>query len=368
MLRIGFVPLIDAAPLIVAAQQGFFADEGLTVLLERQIGWGNVRDKLTFGQLHASHALLGMPLCSVLGRDGFAEPLVAVMNLGCGADAITFGPSLVRAGVESAAQLAELCRRNGHRAKPTLAHVFGCSVHHYLLRAWLAASGINPDSDVRLCVLPPLQVAEHTRQEYLDGFCCGEPWNTLASGAGVGRIVAVTTDLVPHHPDKVLAMKCSWAESHPDTVHRLVRAVLRGLLFLTETSDQGRLARMLAAPEALNLPVEGIEQSLSLLGSFARPGIARGRRSSFDPAWAFPSITHHAWLGVQMIRWGHLPEQTGLAQLARRCVQSDAFRTAAGELGIDLPETDDPPMPLRDRIFTLPAASPAAWPAYSTAG
>ena len=61
VLRVGFVPLIDAAPLIVAREMGFFEEEGLTVQLERQIGWANVRDKLTFGHLDASHALLGMP-------------------------------------------------------------------------------------------------------------------------------------------------------------------------------------------------------------------------------------------------------------------------------------------------------------------
>ncbi len=105
------MPLTDAAPLLVAAEQGFFADEGLRVELHRQIGWGNVRDKLTFGQLDAAHALVGMPLLSGLGREPFAEPLVAVMNLGGGADAITLGRRLTDAGVATAADLAEWCRR-----------------------------------------------------------------------------------------------------------------------------------------------------------------------------------------------------------------------------------------------------------------
>ena len=81
-LRIGFVPLIDAAPILVAEALGFFRREGLAVSLHRQVGWANVRDKLSFGQLDAAHALLGMPLASHLGRDSFNEPLVALMGLG----------------------------------------------------------------------------------------------------------------------------------------------------------------------------------------------------------------------------------------------------------------------------------------------
>ena len=101
VVRIGFVPLVDAAPLIAALELGYFSDEGLNVNLLRQIGWGNVRDKLTFGALHASHALLGMAPLSVLGRDQFAEPLVSIVSLGTGGNAITFSRRLTAMGVTS---------------------------------------------------------------------------------------------------------------------------------------------------------------------------------------------------------------------------------------------------------------------------
>jgi ABC-type nitrate/sulfonate/bicarbonate transport system substrate-binding protein len=179
-LNIGFVPLLDAAPLIAAFELGYFADEGLSVVLERQIGWGNVRDKLTFGSLLASHALLGMPAASVLQQPRYPEPLVAILSLGSGGSAISVSQPLFDAGVQSGDALAAWVMRlaRGHMP-PLLAHVFDCSTHHYLLRDWLSKAQIDPDRYVRLCVLPPPQMVRQTANGYIDCFCVGEPWNTM---------------------------------------------------------------------------------------------------------------------------------------------------------------------------------------------
>ena len=367
LVRIGFVPLTDAAPLVVAAEQGYFGDEGLSVRLERQIGWGNVRDKLTFGQLDAAHALVGMPLWSVLRREVFAEPLVALMNLGGGADAITFGRRLTHAGVTTAADLAAWVsdgRRSVGGPVPAVAHVFGCSVHHYLLRAWLAAGGVDPDRDVRLCVLPPPQVGRQLEKGYLDGFCCGEPYNTLSAGEGYGRLVAVTSDIVPAHPDKVLAVTRRWAEEHPDVLPRLCRAVLRAMQFCDDDRNLPAVAELLARPPYLNLPAEPIRRSLSLLRTFVEPGAARAvdriqqRGRQFDPATAFPSVTHHAWYAGQMARWGHLADGVDVLAAATACVWAEPFRQAAGDLGVACPDDVAPPMRLRTGTFSISAAQP----------
>lgn len=361
-LRIGFVPLLDAAPLIAALELGFFADEGLDVTLDRQIGWGNIRDRLTYGQLDAAHALLGMPLFSVLGRDWFSESLICLMNLGCGADAITFGRRLIDAGVTSSATLARWVRDRGGQSVPVLAHVFNCSVHHYLLRSWLAAAGVDPSEDVRLCVMPPPLVERQMAKGYLDGYCVGEPWNTLAASEGAGQIVAVTSDIVPAHPDKVLAVHQRWAEANPHRLEPMIRAILRGMQFCNSEQNSLALADMLARPEYIGVEAAVIRKSLSLSRTFLPPGANRtaaavgqadGRRSTFDPSTAFPSITHHAWLAKQMMRWEHLSNQSPVASLAARCVTAGPFRAAASSLGIACPDRDDPPMQLRSGVFTV---------------
>ncbi len=357
-LRVGFVPLTDAAPLVVSAERGFFDDEGLRVSLERQIGWGNVRDKLTFGHLQAAHALVGMPMASTLGREGYAEPLVAVMALGTGADAITFGRRLTDAGVATVAGLAERVRRGGGPA-PVLAHVFGCSAHHYLLRAWLAAGGIDPDRDVRLCVLPPPQVDRQLAKGYLDGYCCGEPYNTLAETAGHGRLVALTADIVPAHPDKMLVVTRRWAGENPDLLPRLCRAVLRGMQFCNDDANLSTVAELLARPCYLNVPAAAVHRSLTLLRTFVGPGAARAvgpteaRGRPFDPRSAFPSVTHHAWFASQMARWGHLEPFADVSALAGACVSIGGYRSAAASLGVACPDEDAPPMRLRTGTFTM---------------
>jgi ABC-type nitrate/sulfonate/bicarbonate transport system substrate-binding protein len=356
-LRIGFIDLIDAAPLIVALEQGFFADEGLPVVLERQLGWGNIRDRLTFGQLDAAHALLGMPLFSRIGRDWFLEPLVALMNLGSGGNAITLSRRLIDAGVRSAVTLAQYIRNDPRHEVMVFGHVFSCSMHHYLLRDWLASGGIDPDVDVRLRVFPPNQMAGHMAREYVQGFCVGEPWNTLAQRNGAGDIVAVTTDIVPEHPEKILAVTQRWLDANGPLGVPMIRAVLRGCAFCEDERNADALAELLARPQYLNAPREVIRQALAMDRNVARsfsPPVARSsdwRIRSFAPPATFPSKTHSAWFAAQMIRWGHLRRDADVLAMARGCSGTSAYRAAARSLEVECPATDFPPMHLRCGLF-----------------
>jgi len=350
-LRIGFVDLIDAAPLIVAHEKGFFAAEGLRVTLERQLGWGNVRDRLTFGQLDAAHALLGMPLFSRIGRDWFIEPLVALTNLGSGGNAITLSRRLIDAGVRTPASLAQYIRNDPRQEVMLFAHVFSCSTHHYLLRDWLASSGVDPDRDVRLRVFPPNQMAGHMKRGYLEGFCAGEPWNTLARQEGSGEIVAVTADIVPEHPEKVLAVTRRWLDRNANVATPLVRAVLRGCAFCEDERNIDALTDLLARPQYLNLPREVIAKAVSLDRSDIRGSSSDWRVRSFAPSATFPSMTQSAWLATQMVRWGHLRAEVDIHALARACVDTMAYRAAARSLGIECPSSDHPPMRLRGGLF-----------------
>jgi len=361
-LRIGFLDLIDAAPLIVAHDRDFFDDEGLTVSLERQLGWGSIRDRLTFGQLDAAHALLGMPLFSHLSRDRFLEPLVAVMNLGAGGNAITLSKRLIDAGVRSATTLADYVRAAPAGAdKLILSHVFGCSMHHYLLRDWLAAGGIDPDRDVSLRIFPPGQLARHLERGYVDGYCVGEPWNTIAERAGAGRIVALTSDIVPAHPEKVLAVTRKWARTHESVLVPMIRAILRGCAVCEDAASAEYLADLLGRPEYVNTDADAIRQSLRLDVTAHRAGRAADWQARcFAPAATFPSKTHAAWMASQMIRWGQLPDMTTTLAIANHCADSTAYRAAAASLGISCPTSDFPPMALRNGVFDPAAGAGSA--------
>jgi ABC-type nitrate/sulfonate/bicarbonate transport system substrate-binding protein len=359
-LRLGFVPLIDAAPLVVAQECGHFADEGLHVSLERQIGWANVRDKLAFGHLDASHALLGLPLASVLHPETQGEELVSVLSLSSGGNAITLGRQLTQAGVNSAATLARWIH-DPHRVGPVVfAHVFGCSMHHYLLRDWLDAAGIHPDVDVRLCVIPPSQMTRQLAAAQLDGFCVGEPWNTHAAREGSGDVVCPTTDILPAHPEKVLATTRRWAADNTAVLTPLIRAILRACAYCNDPNNLSALAEMLAQPKYVGVDADVIRASLSLDRTFGlNPRFASVRpldwtMRSFSAAASFPSRTHVAWMLEQMIRWGHAPSDVDLVEVADRCTDSQPYRRAAESLRIACPADEYPPMPLRGgRTFDI---------------
>lgn len=367
IVRIGFVPLIDAAPLVAAQELGLFERHGVRVSLERQIGWANVRDKLTYGHLDAGHALLGMPISSVLSGDWVGEPLISVMALGAGGNAITLSRPLVERGIRSAATLARWIQdtrtagprprtgdQDSTRRKPTLAHVFGCSMHHYLLRDWLSAAGIDPDVDVVLCVIPPEQMASHMHHGHLDGYCVGEPYNTLAERNGFGTVVTPTADILPDHPEKVLSVTKVWAAAHGPAVVAMIKALLEACAWCEAEHNQDALAEMLSAEQYIGLPKNILIASLKLdrsIGVSARQTSLRPadwKMRSFSVDRTFPSSTHAAWITEQMIRWGHASSVIDVVAAARQCTDSRFYRQAAAELGlVGEQEEDFAPMQLR---------------------
>jgi ABC-type nitrate/sulfonate/bicarbonate transport system substrate-binding protein len=365
-VRIGFVPLIDAAPVIVAHARGFFDREQVPVSLHRQLGWANVRDKLSFGHLDASHALLGMPLTSYLGRDAHTEPLTALMALGAGGNAITVRKELFAMGVQSAADLALLLKNTPHLRRLIVGHVFPASMHHYLLRDWLASADIHPDTDVKLCVIPPPQIADHMKGGYVDLFCVGEPWNTLARRSGFGVPIVATTDILPDHPEKILAVTGRFAQQHPQLLVPLIRALLQACAWCEDEANREELAALLARPEYLAQPADVLRESLDAGRDFGAGKQHRTRAvtwalRTFAPAAAFPAKTHAAWMLTQMVRWGHLHPEADIHAIADACCNTAPFRAAAASLDLPCPADDFPPMPLRNnRVFTADALHPAA--------
>ncbi len=352
-VRVGFVALIDAAPLIVAQELGFFDDVGLRVQLHRQIGWGNIRDRLLFGQLDAAHALLGIAVTSAIAADASesaAPPILNVMSFGTGGDAITLSRRLIDQGITTAATLARSLRQVRTAAELNFGHVFGCSVHHYLLREWLARGQIHPDNDLRLTVVPPILAASHMADGYLDGFCVGEPWNLLAQRQRIGQIVALTTDIMPSHPDKMLAIRRSLLDEDPSTVFRLIEGLIRACQFCADASHHLELSRLLARPEYLDVDAEAIAASLSLDRQFnLRPSISHFRKPdwhmrSFSPASLFPNVGAGHWLIEQMIRWGHVSPEVDPLAISNLVTHTASYREAADTLAIETPAADFTPI------------------------
>ena len=237
-LRIGYVPLTDAALLHVAKAQHFAAARGVEIELVADTSWANIRDKLVAGHFDAAHMLAPAAIAVSLGIDQIEAPLVAPVALGLNGNAVTVSQALFQ-NLRQQAQgevadprvtakaLARIVarRRAAGEAPLTFGHVFPFSSHHYQLRLWLRAGDLDPDEDVRLVVVPPPFMVWTLRKGQLDGFCVGAPWNSLAVAAGAGTILHHGPDLVRDCPEKVLAFRAEWARSHGDDVRALAGAV-----------------------------------------------------------------------------------------------------------------------------------------------
>lgn len=261
-VRLGFVPLTDCAPLVVAREFGLFARHGLTVSLSRELGWATVRNKLAHGELDAAHAPCGLPFALRLGLGCPATDCVASLVLNLHGNGITLSNALASEGVRDLATLADFIRLHRRTRRLVFGVVSLHSTHAWLLRSWLISGGINPEADVHLVVVPPPQMASHMAAGNLDGFCVGEPWNSVAISRRVGWCAALSSKLSPGHPEKVLALRGSFAESG-DRSLRLTAALLEACMLCADPAHHDSILHLLSRKEYLGLPVSLIAPALT---------------------------------------------------------------------------------------------------------
>lgn len=349
---LGFVPLTDCAPLVIAQEKGFFAAAGVTVGLSREPSWANIRDKVAVGELDGAQMLAPMALAARLGIAGPPHDLIAPMSLGLNGNAVTLVDWLAEsvavhmraAGDESTLGAARALRRvigarRAEGAAPlTFATVYPVSCHNYQLRYWMAAGGIDPDADVRLVVVPPTQMVERLAQGDIVGYCVGEPWNTVAQAKGIGRVIVSGYDIWNNAPEKVLAVSGEWAERNPAALLAVMEGLLRAARWLDEPANSAEAIALLAAEKYL-------AQTPRIVASSLGVGAQSDRRHSvfFGYAATFPWVSHAAWLLGQMVRWGQIYEPLDIIATAKTVYRPDLYRRAAAELGILCPVVDMKP-------------------------
>jgi two-component system, oxyanion-binding sensor len=343
-LRIGYIPLVDAATLIVAADHGFGAAEGLALELVREVSWSNVRDKLNIGLFDAAHLLSPMAIASSLGVGHVRVPIIAPFNLGLNGNAITVSPRLYAALTEyadgslddprvSARALARLvAERKSRAADPlTFGMPFPFSNHNYQLRFWMAAGGVDPDEDVRLAVLPPPYMAESLASGHVDGFCVGAPWNSVAVEAGLGRILHFGCEIVARMSEKVLAVRESWAKENAAAMSALIRALERAAAFIEQPRNRETAARMVA--RRLNVDVDLLVLTLAGSLKVAPDGATRvsDRYIVIGHEGATrPDPVQALWLYAQMARWGQAPVAGESGATAQAVFRPDLHDLALG--------------------------------------
>ncbi|MGQ0699801.1 MAG: CmpA/NrtA family ABC transporter substrate-binding protein [Panacagrimonas sp.] len=338
-LTVGYMPLLDSAPLLWAAHRGYFHAAGLTVNLMREVSWASLRDRLAYGALDAAQCLAPMPVAASLGADGVGVPIVTGLCLSQGGSAITLSRSIAqRMGVstgmnplDSARAVARFVRGGG---RLRLAHVFAFSMHHYLMRDWLALGGIDTDDDaIEFRVAPPPQMVRLLESGAVDGFCVGEPWNTAAVRGNLGVIVAPTTAIWDGGADKVLGVTYEWAQQHPQTHRALIAAVMLALRDLATLDVVRELSLLLIKRKVLAVPEAWIEGALRGPDATSPPRFANG-------LCAYPRRSQMMWCALQMLRWRQWAKPLSLAALSAQVCDGKAFADAAVAARFPLPAVD----------------------------
>jgi ABC-type nitrate/sulfonate/bicarbonate transport system substrate-binding protein len=277
-LRIGYVPLTDAAPLLVARAFGLFGRHGIEVELSREVGWATVRDKIVYRELDAAHAPAGMLYSTQLGCGCPPCDVLTAFVFNLHGNAITVARALAPAGCDLAATLREEVRRRHGERRLTFGVVFFWSSHHVLLREWLRAARLDPDRDVRIVVVPPAQMCRNLIAGTLDGYCAGEPWNSLAVHENAGVIAGWSAVLDRGHIEKVLMVRADFAAKRAGEHAAIVAALQEAAIWCDEPQNRAPLVQLLALRENLDLPVEVIAPALTA----PLPGAEGGRSTHED--------------------------------------------------------------------------------------
>jgi two-component system, oxyanion-binding sensor len=334
-MRAGFIPLLDAAPLIVAREQGFAEAEGIDLTLVRETSWASLRDRVAVGHFEAAHMLAPMAIAGSLALPPLPVPFIAPVAFGAGRNAITISQDMRQmmgleddaAPLEAADAVARLAtaKRAQMPDRPLVfAAVHAYSAHAALLRYWLAEGGLYAGTDVRLEFVPPPFMADALAAGMVDGCCVGEPWSSVAFKAGVGHILVAGDDIWPAGPDKVLGLRADWAAENEDMALRLVRALVAAAHWADDPAHTGDLAAMLAEARYLDKTQDVLLPGLTGRLASSGAGFARGDASRPEPA-------HAAWFATQMARWGDIDLTPEALAAATATYRPDIYAAALGD-------------------------------------
>jgi nitrate/nitrite transport system substrate-binding protein len=323
-VKIGFISITCASPLIMAEPLGFYRDQGLKVQLVKTPGWGVIRDRVMKKEHDASHFLSPMPLAMTLGlgSDPFPTSVATIQNNN--GQAITL-------------HVKHKNRRNPKQWKGLSFGVpFVYSMHNFLLRYYLAEFGIDPDSDVKILAVPPPEMVGKLKDGTIDGFLGPDPYNQRAVFDQLGFIHILSKDIWDGHPCCAFGAGDEFIRQNPNTFAALFRAIIGASLIASISTDRVEIAKIIAPEAYLNQPLEVVTQVLT--GQFP-DGLGNDLwvtdRLIFNPV---PWQSMAVWMLTQMKRWGYIKGDVDYAQIAEKVFRLTDAKKQMSEAGWKPPE------------------------------
>ena len=320
-LRVGFLPMNDCAPLAVAREFGLFEKYGLSVELQRESSWKELHEQIVFRQIEAAHASAALPFLMNMGVTPEQTACVTGLVLSLQGSAITISQELWRKGVRDAEGLGKQIVRDKGKRIYTFAVDLPFSSDYFLLCHWLRLGGLMPLRTVRIIKVAPSEMFPMLKLGYLDGYCVGEPWTSVAVQSGVGCCASTSAQLAPLHPEKILLVREDFAAKRAEEHERLVAALIDACAYCEDEANRGQVCEILAQPEYVNAPMDCLRSGL--MGPFdpeeSEVHSLRGLNIFYSYRANDPTASRAAWVTGQLhrfFRWKAKP--AGFGNIFRR--------------------------------------------------
>ncbi|TAG94902.1 MAG: nitrate ABC transporter substrate-binding protein [Oscillatoriales cyanobacterium] len=339
-VKLGFIALTDSAPLIIAQEKGLFAKYGMKdVQINKQASWPVTRDNLELGSdkggIDGAHILSPMAYQMTLGtitKGNQPVPMNIVARLNTNGQAISISKKYLdlKVGTDSAPLKAAL-------AQQKIAITFPGGTHDLWMRYWLAAGGINPDTDVAVIPVPPPQMVANMKSGSMEAFCVGEPWNAQLVTQKVGYTALVTGELWKDHPEKALTLRADWVAKNPKAAKAITMAVLEAQQWCDKPENKDEMCQIISQDKWLKVPMADI---IGRMKGQIDYGTGRTEAASLVAMkfWAdnasYPYKSHDAWFITENIRWGYIPATTDIKATVDKVNREDIWKAAATAIGV----------------------------------
>ncbi len=344
---LGYIALMDAAPLIIAKENGIFAKYGMPdVEVSKQASWGTTRDNIALGSqgngIDGAHILSPMPYLISTGKvtqNNVPVPMYILARLNLDSQAISVAEEYksLKVTTDASPLKAALAAKKAKGEAVNIAMTFPGGTHDLWIRYWLAAGGIDPDKDVSVIVVPPPQMVANMKVGNTEAFCVGEPWNDQLVNQKIGYTALMTGELWKHHPEKAFAMRADWVDKNPQAAKALLMAVQEAQMWAEKMENRPQVAEIVGRRQWFNVPVADIKPRL--VGDI-NYGDGRNVKGStqYMKYWSenasYPFKSHDLWFLVENMRWGTFGTDLDTKALIDKVNREDLWREAATALNV----------------------------------
>lgn len=367
-VKLGFIPLTDCSPLVMAKELGLFKKYGVEVVLTKETSWANVRDKILTGELDGAHCLYSMPFSVYTGVGGKEGSLMKIaMMLNVNGQAITLSKDFCgKVGFKQMNKVTPVVAAKLKAEKEvTFAMTFPGGTHDLWLRNWMSLAGLNQKA-VKIITIPPPQMVANMKVGNMDGFCVGEPWGGVAVKQGIGFTQIATQDIWKDHPEKALVVNNEFSTKHKSDLVKVMKAVMEACKWLDSPANRKKAAAIIGKAPYVNAPAEVIENRL--MGNYDL-GCSLGTEIYDNDYMLFhkggmvnyPRKSHGIWAMAQFVRFGYLKEEPNYKAIAEKIVMDDLYKEVAASMKIKVPTDDMKPFALTMDKTVFDPNNPAAY-------